>query len=201
MNTTRKAAIPWTMVALRALLCPLILWGAHAGWAGPWLAMIVLVALVDDIFDGILARHWGTDTSALRLSDSVADTILYLGVLAALWMRKPEVLRSNRFLFAAVLSLEASRYIFDFWKFGKAASYHSYIAKAWSLLLSAAMVGVFAIDGLRFLVPVALVWGIFVNLEGLTMSLLLPRWKNDVKTLPAAWRLRKQMLSEEPVLR
>jgi hypothetical protein len=48
---------------------------------------------------------------------------------------------------------------------------------------------------------VALVWGIFVNLEGLTMSLMLPRWKNDVKTLPAAWRLRKQMLSEEPVLR
>jgi CDP-diacylglycerol--glycerol-3-phosphate 3-phosphatidyltransferase len=195
------ALVPWTMIGLRAALCPLILWATHTGWIGRWLAAIVLFALVDDIYDGILARHWNCDTPTLRLADSIADTIFYLGVLGALWMRKPEVLRSNRFLFAAVLILEASRYLFDLSKFGKAASYHSYMAKAWGLLLAAAMVGVFAFDSLRSLVPLALLWGIAVNLEGLTMSMMLPRWKNDVKTVPVAWRLRRQMLSEEPVSR
>jgi hypothetical protein len=34
-----------------------------------------------------------------------------------------------------------------------------------------------------------------VNLEGLAMSLMLPRWKNDVKTLGRAWELRKSMLN------
>jgi len=38
-------------------------------------------------------------------------------------------------------------------------------------------------------------FGIVTNLEGLTMSLMLPRWQNDVKTLAAARRLRREMLA------
>jgi hypothetical protein len=56
------------------------------------------------------------------------------------------------------------------------------------------VIGVFAFDGLRPLVRVALGWGIVVNLEGLSMSLMLPRWTNDVMTLGGAWALRKRML-------
>jgi hypothetical protein len=64
------------------------------------------------------------------------------------------------------------------------------------LRIAIAMVGVFAFDGLKSLIVVALVFGIVVNLEGLAMSLILPRWKNDVKTLGRAWELRKRMLAE-----
>ena len=46
------------------------------------------------------------------------------------------------------------------------------------------------------MVPIAAAWGILVNLEGLTMSIMLPRWKNDVKTLPRAFALRKNMLND-----
>jgi len=200
ITTNLRTTIPWTMIALRALGSPLIVSGAKRGWPGMWLAAIVLFALVDDIFDGILARRFHCETPTLRLSDSIADTIFYLGVLAALWLRTPELLKGNWILFAALLSLEAARYVFDLWKFGKAASYHSYLAKAWGLLLAAAMIGGFALDSLRFMIPTALLCGIIVNLEGLAMSVMLPRWKNDVKTLSAALRLRKQMLSEEPAL-
>ena len=99
-------------------------------------------------------------------------------------------------MIAVLFALEAARYIFDLKKFGRAASYHSYMAKAWGLILAAAMVGVFAFEGFRLLVPIAAAWGILVNLEGLTMSIMLPRWKNDVKTLGRAWQIRKSMLSE-----
>jgi hypothetical protein len=50
--------------------------------------------------------------------------------------------------------------------------------------------------GLRWLIWVALMFGVVVNAEGLAMSLMLPRWKNDVKTLGRAWELRKRMLAE-----
>ena len=191
-----QLAIVWGMVGLRVILCPVFVWGAHAGWGGLWLASIVLVALVDDILDGVVARHWKCDTPALRVSDSIADTVFYLGVAAGLWVREPEILRSNRWLFAGLFALEGFRYVFDLWKFRKTASYHSYMAKMWGLLLAAAMVGVFALDQLKVLVPIALIWGIVVNLEGLTMSLMLPRWRNDVKTLARAWQLRQEMLRE-----
>jgi phosphatidylglycerophosphate synthase len=88
-----KAALPWAMIVARALGCPLIVLGAKSRWAGGWLGLTVLVALVSDIYDGILARRWGTETPVLRVSDSIADTIFYLGVVGALWLREPEVIR------------------------------------------------------------------------------------------------------------
>ena len=188
--------VPWGLIGLRVVGCPLIVLGARQGWSGGWLGAIVVVALLSDIYDGVLARRWGGETPALRLWDSVADTIFYLGVVVALWLREPEVLRGNWKLFGVLFALEGVRYVFDFWKFGKAASYHSYLAKAWGLLIAVAVVGVFSFDGLRWLIVVALVWGIGVNMEGLAMSLMLPRWKNDVKTLGRAWEMRKSMMAE-----
>jgi phosphatidylglycerophosphate synthase len=191
-----KQAIPWSMIVARALGCPLILFAAWRGWNGGWLGAIVVVALVSDIYDGILARRWGGETSALRMSDSVADTIFYLGVVGTLWLREPQVLRENWRWWVGLFAIEGVRYGFDFWKFGKAASYHSYMAKAWGLLIAVAVVGALSFGGLRWLIWMALVFGIVVNAEGLAMSLMLPRWKNDVKTLGRAWELRKRMLAE-----
>ena len=189
-------AVPWGLIGLRVLGCPLIVLGAQWGWSGGWLGVIVVVALLSDIYDGVLARRWGGETPALRLWDSAADTIFYLGVVVALWLREPEVLRGNWKLFGVLFVLEGVRYGFDFWKFGKAASYHSYMAKAWGLLIAASVVGVFSFDGLRWLIVLALVWGIVVKVEGLAMSLMLPRWRNDVKTLGRAWEMRKSMMAE-----
>jgi phosphatidylglycerophosphate synthase len=191
-----RRVMPWMLVGLRVLGCPLIVVGASRRWAGGWLGAIVVAALVSDIYDGILARRWGGETAALRMSDSVADTIFYLGVVWALWLREPEVLRGNWRWWAGLFAIEGFRYGFDFWKFGKAASYHSYMAKVWGLLIAVAVVGVLSFGGLRWLVWVALVFGILVNAEGLTMSLMLPQWKSDVKTLGRAWELRKRMLAE-----
>jgi phosphatidylglycerophosphate synthase len=188
--------IPWALIVLRVLGCPLIVVGTQRGWRGSWLGAIVVVALLSDIYDGVLARRWGGETAALRLSDSVVDTIFYLGAVWALWLREPGMLRGSWQMFVALFTLEALRYVFDFWKFGKAASYHSYLAKAWGLLIAVALVGVLSFDGLRPMIRVALIFGIVVNLEGMAMSLMLPRWKNDVKTLGGAWELRKRMLAE-----
>ena len=190
-------AIPWLLILLRVLLCPLILLGASHRWSGVWLATIVFVALVSDIYDGVLARRPGNETPALRVSDSIADTIFYLGVAGALWILVPEVLRSNRYWFILLFGLEGFRYVFDLLKYRKTASYHSYLAKLWGIVLAVTMIGVFAFSGSEFLVRTALGIGIAVNVEGLAMSLMLPRWKNDVKTLRAAWRLRKSMLGEQ----
>ena len=185
------------MILVRALLCPVIVVGAARGWDGRWLGAIVLFALLDDILDGMLARRWGCDTPSLRLADSLADTVFYLGAAGALWIREPQVLRENAWLLAALFALEIARYVFDLWKFRKGASYHSYLAKAWGLVMAIAVVGVLSFGGLRWLVRVSLCLGVLANLEGLAMSLLLPRWKNDVKTLAACWRLRREMLARE----
>jgi phosphatidylglycerophosphate synthase len=196
MSFSLLQSIPWLLIVLRVLCCPLIVIAAYRDWPGPVLGLIILVALFSDIYDGIFARRWNCETSTLRVTDSIADTIFYLGVLAALWVLEPQVLRGNWKLLAALLSLEAFRYLFDLAKFRRAASYHSYLAKSWGLVLAVAVLGVLNFGGLRPLIWVALILGIVVNLEGLAMSLMLPRWQNDVKTLRAAWVLRQQMFRD-----
>jgi hypothetical protein len=59
-----------------------------------------------------------------------------------------------------------------------------------------AMIGMRALGCLLMVLGARHGWGIVVNLEVLAMSLMLPQWKNDVKTLGRAWEWRKAMLVE-----
>jgi hypothetical protein len=96
-------------------------------------------------------------------------------------------------LLVALLALEMARFAFDFVKFGKPASYHSYLAKAWGLVMAVSVIGVFALHRSNVLIPAALVLGILCNVEGLALSVALPVWRKDVKTPAEAWRIRKEV--------
>ena len=189
----QRERLPWAMAAGRALLGPVLIAGEKCGWNGLTLAWIVVATLMSDIFDGVLARRWRCDTAGVRLFDSMADTVFYGCVTIAIWIGQPQLLRDNAGLLAALLALEGGSFGLNFAKFGKPASYHSYLAKAWGLTMATAVVAVFASRHARPLLPVALALGIACNLEGLAMSLVLPVWRKDVKTLHAAWRLRVEM--------
>lgn len=156
---------------------------------------MIVAGFLSDIYDGILARRWGTATAALRVGDSVADTVFYLGVLAAIVERHWPVLRDRLAWLAALLLLEALRMVFDWAKYGRMASYHSYAAKLWGILLAVATVSVLCLDRAYWLVTIAMAWGILCDLEGLAMSLMLPEWAHDVKTLRWALLLRREMLA------
>jgi CDP-diacylglycerol--glycerol-3-phosphate 3-phosphatidyltransferase len=185
-----KHQIPWLMAATRAALGPAMILGERAGWSGLTLAAMVITALLSDIFDGVLARRWKCDTAGVRLFDSVADIVFYAGCAIALWMRHPGIVRSLAVPIAALVALEASCLAFAFVKFGKLPSYHSYIAKTWGLVLASALVAAFVTTHPVGWLVAALVLGALSNLEGLAISLIMPVWRHDVKTLAMAWRLR-----------
>jgi len=189
-----KQQIPWVMAAGRAALGPLAVVGQACGWNGAAMAAMIVAALLSDIFDGVLARRWKCDTAAVRLFDSMADTVFYLGVAVALWMGHRPALLAHTWLLGGLLSLEAARFAFDFAKFGKPASYHSYLAKTWGLVMAVAVTTTFATGGGGRLIAAALILGIACNVEGLAMSVVLSEWRRDVKTLSAALRIRLMKL-------
>jgi phosphatidylglycerophosphate synthase len=191
----RKGQVPWLMSGSRAAMGPLMVVGQACGWNGVAMAAMIVTALLSDIFDGVLARRWKCDTAAVRLFDSMADTVFYLGVAVALGMGHRQVLREHAWLLGGLLSLEAARFAFDFTKFGKPASYHSYLAKTWGLVMAVAVTVEFASGRGGWLITIALMLGIACNVEGLAMSCVLPEWTRDVKTLSAA--LRIQLMKQE----
>jgi phosphatidylglycerophosphate synthase len=189
----RMSFIPWSLVVLRSLLAPAIVLSARTHVPGTWLSAIVVAALISDIYDGVLARRWHCDTPAIRLSDSMVDTVFYLGVLWTLWIRVAYAIKAWWPLLAVLLALEATRFAFDFWKFGKASSYHSYLAKSWGLVMAIAVMVVLGTGRYGWLLAVAMCAGIVCDLEGLTMSAILPVWRNDVKTISRALTIRREL--------
>lgn len=185
-----KERIPWLMATTRAVLGPVVILGERAKWNGITLAALIIAALLSDIFDGVLARRWRCDTAAVRLFDSIADIVFYACCAAALWTRHPSIVRSLALPIAAVVGLEALGLATAFVKFGKMPSYHSYVAKTWGLVLASALVAAFVTQHPAGWLIAALVLGALSNLEGISMSLIMPVWRQDVKTIAEAWRLR-----------
>jgi CDP-diacylglycerol--glycerol-3-phosphate 3-phosphatidyltransferase len=156
-------------------------------------AACLVVGLLSDVFDGILARRLNVATPALRRLDSIADSVFYVAALSAAWHLHPSELREYLVALVILVVMEVARYAFDLWKFRREAAYHLWSSKVWGICL---FVGFFALlifgrGGLFVAAPIYV--GILVDLEGLAVSIVLRKWKSDVPTLVHAWRLRQQI--------
>jgi phosphatidylglycerophosphate synthase len=156
---------------------------------------MIFAGFLSDVYDGILARRWGTESARLRVADTAVDTVFYLGVLTAVIVRHGAELRTRLWLVVAVLAMEAIRLAFDFLKYGRSASYHAYSAKIWGILLAAAALAALCFDRAYGLMTLALVWGLANELEGFVMSLMLPEWTYNVRSLFRAADLRRAQLA------
>jgi len=187
-----RAAIPWTLVWSRALMALVLVLVALSHWHGGTAFGVILIAgVLSDIYDGILARRWNCVSPSLRVADSAVDTLFYVGVGAAVLIRFPNVIRANMILLLALIGLELLRHCYDLVRFRKIASYHSWFSKVWGLLLLAASTSLLCLGRFPTLVSVALAWGIVCDLEGLAISMILPEWQPDIRTLARAWAVRR----------
>ena len=184
-------ATPWALVGSRLALAPTAVLFAWQRIQGLPMALVVLAALASDIYDGIIARKLGVASVALRRADSIVDTIFYLAAAWSAWIVAPYAVKSVAKLLIAVGVLEISRYILDYVKFRREASYHSYLAKVWGLALASALTMLLAFNISGGLLRTALWLGIVSDIEGLAISLLLPTWAHDVRSVVEAHRLRK----------
>lgn len=190
-----RKALPWSLTLGRALFAPLLIWlvaNHRTGWA---IASCIVLETLLDVLDGIVARRLGVATPQLRRMDSLIDTVFYLAVLYCAAAYHFAALKQNWVLLAALLALEVTRYIFDYVKFRREAAYHMYSAKAWGLVLGAAVVALLAFDRAGWLLTAALVLGIISDCEGLAISVLLHESVEDVPHVFRAMKVRR--LQEE----
>jgi CDP-diacylglycerol--glycerol-3-phosphate 3-phosphatidyltransferase len=182
-------------MALRVLLAPAILLMAIHHRQGVPIVVAIVAALLSDIYDGIIARRLGVETTALRRADSVADTIFYAAAACAAWLLAPAAVGSVGNILALLLALEGFRYAFDYAKFRREASYHSYAAKLWGLALALALILLLAFNISGWLLRAAIWVGIVSDIEGLAISIALPVWSHDIRSLAHALRARRRVLA------
>jgi phosphatidylglycerophosphate synthase len=153
-------------------------------------AACLIAAFLSDVFDGVLARRLGVATPILRRLDSIADSIFYVCALWVVWRLHPNVILTNAALLAVLIALELIRYVFDWRKFGREASYHMWSSKLWGIALFVGFLSILVFESGNAFVIAAIVIGIAADVEGLLITMVLKTCQPDVPSIVHALRIR-----------
>lgn len=184
--------IPWFLVGLRIVLGPLsilIVWCELPRWI--WLLQFA-IAILSDIYDGKLARRWGVATASLRRADSIADDIYAFASLACFWIAEPGIVINHIWGIAVVAGLDLARAPMDWFLFGRKASYHAYSARLFGISLIPVGILLMGFGTVSWCLWFALAIGLYSELEGIAISMILPHWTHDVKHLGIALTIRRE---------
>lgn len=184
--------LPMSLVVLRFLLAPLVL-ALYFYGAEPAVYLVVLaVAFLSDVFDGIIARKLGVATERLRSMDSLADTSFYLAIVTVAYLQYPVAIAQYALPLGVLVGLELMRYLYDLNKYEKSAAYHMWSAKLWGIFLFLGFCQLLGFGHTGLFFELAIYIGIATNIEGLLASFILPKWQCDVPSLLHAFGLRMQ---------
>ncbi len=188
-----KSHIPSLLIGMRFTIAPLLVFDALDHKTSYWFIIGYIIAVLSDIFDGIIARRLKVSTAQLRQADSWADIFLYLCVAISTWLVYPQVIIDFRVPLLSAITIQLILFAISLIKFQKFPSFHTYTAKAWGLALLVATVGLFGFSYANTLwLAIVLCW---VNsLEEILMVLLLPIWQCDILSIFHAVELRKTLM-------
>ena len=182
--------IPAALIAFRALMIfvvPVLGWYGH----GTLLALVILLATLSDIFDGIIARRLGVSTTNLRKADSTVDLIFWLASMTALYFLRPDDVMRNFIIVWYAIVAEIIEQLICILRFRRMTATHARSAKFMGLCLLVGMI-VLALGGSSMLAFWIIGIGITVSVfDGCAIVVLLPYWEADVPSAWEAWRLRQ----------
>lgn len=183
--------VPVSLTTLRLALAPatvLLAVNQVEGWPYP---LILVTALMSDLFDGVFARRLGVSRPWVRRYDSATDVVFYLSVCGALWILREAIIWEYLGLIAAVLSLEFLCNAISLIRNGSLPATHTLLAKIWAVLLALTFAVVLGWGAAWPLLDMTLIYGIVVDLEVIGIIVLTPGPAVDVLTIFHAWRLRR----------
>ena len=120
--------IPHALSFLRVVLVAATYYAAARG-DKPLFAVLVLGAVLTDILDGPLARHFGTASRFGANVDSAADLLFYLSLPVWTWMFLPDVVWQHRYMIATMGVLYLSVNVLSHVTFG-ALGVHNRLSRA-----------------------------------------------------------------------
>ena len=182
--------IPAALIAFRALMIlvvPVLGFYGH----GYFLALVILLATLSDIFDGIIARRLGVSTTNLRKADSTVDLFFWLTSMAALYLLRPDAVTRNFIIIFYAVVAEIIEQAICWLRFHRMTATHARSAKFMGLCL---LVGMMILGGYGSSAVAFWIIGIGVTVsifDGCAIVVLLPDWEADVPSAWEAWRMRQ----------
>ena len=155
------------------------------------IVILLVIGLLTDIFDGIIARRLNIATEKLRIWDSNVDIIFWLCVIFSLFYLNFDFIEHNYLFILIILGLEVLAYIISFFKFKKTIATHSLLAKLWTLTLLAFLIDLGLTSHSHFWFYLCVAIGIISRLEIIAIILKLKNWTTDVPSIFSVSNLNK----------
>jgi len=187
-------SIPLALTIFRICSAPVLVVLAGMGRDRYFLGLAV-AALLSDAIDGTLARRLGAASETGRLLDSWADLLIALTSFVGATLLWPETMRREALYFALVLAALVMPNAYALVRFRRLLGYHTMSAKASGVLLSTGAVLMF-VGITPVLFRVAAILELLVAFEYIAISLVLPAWTGEMKSVWHAWRLRRAPSAE-----
>lgn len=181
-------SIPNLLSLFRIIAAPFLL---LAGWLGmPTLFFILFgLMLLSDVLDGFIARMLQQTSHLGARLDSYGDIVNYLCTPLAAWWLWPELIKVEIYYIIAAIIIYLLPAFFSLVKFGKLASYHTWITKASAVIMSAGVVMFLGFeDALYF--HIAVYFLVIEMVENIVITLILSEQKSDIHSIWHAWKER-----------
>lgn len=181
---------PNLLSVFRLVLVPVLFYLAWTGKSTLFLVFFTC-ALFSDCVDGFLARKLNQVSEFGTKLDTWADFAMYMSLPICAWWLWPDVIRREApFVIAAVTSYIVP-IIFAFLKYGRNTSYHTWGAKLSAVLMSGAMLVIFA-GGPAWPFRLFTPFFVLVELEEIAMTAILSEWRANVPTFWHAMKFKEQ---------
>jgi len=180
--------IPNTLSLFRIIAAPFLLF---TGWFQMSTLFFILfgLMLLSDAFDGIIARMLNQTSELGARLDSYGDILTYLTTPLAVWWLWPDLIKEELYYIIAAIIIYILPAFFALLKFGKLASYHTWITKISAVLMSAGVVVLLVYDN-NFLFHFAIYFLVIEMLENIVITLVLDEQKSNIHSIWHAWKQR-----------
>lgn len=181
--------IPNILSLYRLLVFPLIILLIILGKETAY-AVFLVISLNTDVWDGWIARRFNQRTDIGAKLDSLADIGVYVAALSGIIHFKIDLLGSDAWLFYLFVCCYVIVTLSPLIKFGKIQSFHLYSIKLGGYLQGIFFMLLFFVDYFPLYFYLMVNVSLLAFLENLTIQLILPEMKSDVKGL--FWVLKER---------
>ena len=156
-------------------------------------AWMLLISYSTDMIDGYLARKFKMTSARGSQLDSMGDQITFIIGLIGLFLFEFDFIKENYLLILIALIPYIIQMLIAFKKYGKATSFHTYLAK-----LSAFVQAFFILYSLffepnYFLFYFMIILGFIETIEEIILIAMYDKWVSDIKGIYWALKDKKRL--------
>ncbi|MFO7723105.1 MAG: CDP-alcohol phosphatidyltransferase family protein [Bacteroidales bacterium] len=189
MLSKKLLTLPNLLTFYRIASFPVVLAMALTGKESVF-ALLLIINLVTDVLDGLLARLLRMQTEFGARLDSIADIGTYILAVTGIFLFKADEFAPHITSFLVFLSLFIAANILSLIRFRRFPSLHLYSWKIGGYLQGAFFIVLFAIGFFTEFYYIMICWGILAFTEHIVIQLIIPEMKSNQKGL--LWVLKNR---------